>query len=427
MLKTFISTSFAKLSALLIKIFKQGNASSLPGRVALFFNKNIISDLFENTSESEFRAVVSGTNGKTTTTGILKKILINISGDSNLSSNDFGANLFYGVASCFTLNTDFRGKLRSSAYAIESDEAAFRNIVKTIKPKYICITNLFRDQLDRFGEINTTQRLLLEGIENLYSENENPVLILNADDKKVLEIGKNFSKVFYYRVLGTKLKNFDQLNDNSELSEVHIQARILEEEFDYSVVEITSFKAELFKFKIPLPGRYNAYNAIAAFTIAWAMGLDSASIIKAIENYRTAFGRAEEKFYAGRSIHVFLIKNPTGASEVIKHISKDHAAKFLIIINDDYADGRDVSWLWDAEWEPLVHSVGTKSSSLICSGRRAEDMALRLKYSGFKENQIRIETDIKKALDEIINSSKEEENIYLLPTYTALLSLEKIV
>jgi lipid II isoglutaminyl synthase (glutamine-hydrolysing) len=427
MLRTFIPTSFAKLSASLIKIFRQGNASSLPGRVALIFNKNIISDLLKDTHQDGFRVTVSGTNGKTTTTGILKKILQEISGDLEISSNDFGANLFYGVASCFSLNTDWQGDLRSSAYVIESDEAAFKNIIKAIKPKYVCITNIFRDQLDRFGEINTTQKLLIEGIETLYLENAKPILILNADDKKVSEIGKIFQDVFYYRVLGSKLKNFDQQDDDLDSLEVNIQARILQEESDYSIVELTSSKSELYKFRIPLAGHYNVYNAIAAFTTAWAMGLKPEKIIKAIETYSTAFGRAEEKVYRGRVIKVFLIKNPTGASEVLKHISKDHKAKFLIIINDDYADGRDVSWLWDAEWEYLQDSVKSKQSSLICSGRRAEDMALRLKYSGFFESQVQIEPSIEKALDKTVSSSLEGETLYVLPTYTALLSLEKIV
>lgn len=481
---SMIAILLAKLSAFLCKLFKIGSGSSLPGRVALAISPKLLQQ-FASEIESNREAIkicVSGTNGKTTSTGIIKQILTEYTGDKNIVCNDMGANLYYGVCAAFVNATgDGRGKslliptLKSSNYVLEVDEASLASVTELLKPEIVTVTNIYRDQLDRFGELATTQRLIREGISkagHIKNGTLLPKLVLNADDHKVVELGEFInSEIIFYSVeysqelLKTKLnidhshliRDFDtpppgigvQLSSRGKSQlvstlvptrNVMVKGIVLEENFDYSVVKLQIRKqrdkalpvsTEVFDsidstdVRIALPGLYNVYNAVAAAATAYAMRVPLNYIKSGVENYKTNFGRAEIKLINGVKCQTFLIKNPTGASEVLKHLSRVDDARFLIIINDNYADGRDVSWLWDAEFEHLNQPQIVKNK-IYTAGKRAYDMALRLKYAGIPADTIEPVPSIKKILNRALRDCKvKHQRLFILPTYTALLKLTR--
>ena len=188
---------------------------------------------------------------------------------------------------------------------------------------------------------------------------------------------------------------------------------------DYCELSV-DFEGKTYEFRVNLIGLYNAYNALSAVSSALFLGIDGNIIREALLSYKSIFGRAEKRIINGHKTLIQLIKNPTGASEVLKTV--DLNSQILIAINDNYADGRDVSWLWDADFERLQNTV----KPIIVSGIRAKDMAVRLKYAGVPTDKIIIEEDLKTAVEIASSSDKIEENLTILPTYTALLKLNKI-
>ncbi|MDA1020162.1 MAG: MurT ligase domain-containing protein [Cyanobacteria bacterium] len=454
-----LAIALAKLAKATIKLLKQGAGSALPGRVALAIEPQALTlfadqlkprDLSQKVQEQGLRAplgfmrsllainensrnaaigssvtnlsklqsMVTGTNGKTTTSGILKEIYKAATNQDPIS-NDMGANLYYGIVAELINSSTLGGKLKSNHYVLEVDEAAFPEISKQLVPSSILVTNLFRDQLDRFGETDTTQKLIVKGIQQCAGS----TIILNADDAKVFEIKELLNeqdfKFFSFRVESdSKISNFD--SKTAAKQETDLVTELLENKVGSSRIKL-NYQGQSVELELKLPGLYNTYNASAAAATAIVAGIDLETIKQGIANYHGNFGRAERKEFNSVEFQCFLIKNPTGATEVLKDLAQDPQAKYLIAINDNYADGRDVSWLWDAEFERLK-----TESTIICSGSRAEDMALRLKYAGIKPEQISIENNLKKALKLATSSKKANEQLYLLPTYTALLELNKL-
>lgn len=422
----------AKVSSQLIKSLNLGKASALPGRVALAIYPKILEYYQEQLTGSELQFFITGTNGKTTSTGLLKQIVIEhlkLSKQSpELICNDYGANLYYGICTELIHSSTLTGKPKSSDYVLELDEAAFVSVAKVLQPNSITVTNLFRDQLDRFGEIDSTQKLIVKGIEEL-STHRSINIILNADDSKVSDI-KNLlqsndnactPKFHFYRVKhhGKQIENLDAGTKQSIVADEDcFIVEVLEEQINYSQIKLKKGH-ESIELKLNLPGLYNIYNACSAAATAHSKGISLAAIKLGLENYQCNFGRSETKSIDGKKYQVFLIKNPTGCTEVLKHLNQDTHARYLIAINDNYADGRDVSWLWDARFD----YINTGNKTIYCSGHRAEDMALRLKYAGINPEHIIIEKDVHQALKIAASETLKEENLYVLPTYTALLKL----
>lgn len=431
-----LAINSAKLSSKLIKTLRLGEASSLPGRVALALNPSCLKTFATTLNhESQLAFFITGTNGKTTSTGLLKQICIEAQGHSKIICNDFGANLYYGICTELVRSSDYQGKLKSSSYVLEVDEATLPRLALDLKPRILTVTNLYRDQLDRFGEIDSTQKLIIQGIQNILQESSAPLtLILNADDPKVSAIADHFDshtkiKVIFYSVEFSSSSASYQIQDlDSSLQATNkrkpdIKVYIDNEAIEYSDIHYyTGDGKSSANIQVKLPGLYNVYNAAAAISSALVAGISADHIKAGIERYHTAFGRSEVRTFAGKQYQSFLIKNPTGCSEVLRHLSKDLNADFMIAINDNYADGRDVSWLWDAQFEYLNQ---LSNAQFLCSGHRAYDMALRLKYAGIHEDHIRIEPRLKTALQQACRLSPNK-NLYLLPTYTALLELNKI-
>ncbi|MBT6843464.1 MAG: DUF1727 domain-containing protein [Candidatus Melainabacteria bacterium] len=445
-----VAINTAKLAKVLIRLLRLGEGTALPGRVALAISPKLLHYFsrelslsrkahmqglgarracpkFVQTNEDEYNAadesfqagsMVTGTNGKTTTSGILKEIYKAATKQDPIS-NEMGANLYYGIVAELINSSNLGGKLKSNNYVLEVDEAAFPEISKELVPSSILVTNLFRDQLDRFGEIDTTQKLIVKGIKHCVGS----TIVLNADDTKVFEIkgllNKQDFKFFSFRVeSASKISNLDSLT--TEQHETDLVTELIKNKIGSSRIKL-NYQGQSIELELKLPGLYNVYNASAAAATAIVAGIDLETIKQGIANYHGNFGRAELKEFNGVQFTSFLIKNPTGATEVLKDLAQDPQAKYLIAINDNYADGRDVSWLWDAEFERLK-----TESTIVCSGSRAADMALRLKYAGINPQQISIENNLKKAVKLATSSKKANEKLYLLPTYTALLELNKI-
>ena len=319
---------------------------------------------------------------------------------------------------------------------LESDEAYLEKIYEKFDADYLVVTNLFRDQLDRYGELATTKKLIQRGID----KKPEIQLILNADDPLVSSFDSPKSPVFYGieeviyandttdqqssteeifncphcgKPLKYSKKFFAQqghyyCNCGYKRPEPEYKAVVTLHK-NYSILNVNGKE-----YKVPLVGLFNAYNALGAIALAEILGIKN--VEKNLSSFRVAFGRSEVKYLDGHKTLIQLIKNPIGANEVLKTVDLD--SQILIAINDNYADGRDVSWLWDAEFEFLK---GAKNE-IIVSGIRANDMALRLKYAGIEN--IKLIPDIKKAID--YAGKTADNNITILPTYTALLRINKL-
>lgn len=423
----YLSLIFARCAYLILHTTGLSAGTSIIGKFVLRINPNFLEQCNKYIGT---KINVTGTNGKTTTSGIVSHL---IKGNGkNIVSNAMGANMLTGVVNAISVSLNPFKKTDYSV--IESDEAYLAKIYEKFDADYLLVTNLFRDQLDRYGELETTKRLIQDGI------NKRPYikLILNADDPLVASFeGKN--KIFY----GVENVYYadDSLKADTSVEEAFncpcgkplmYEKKFYAQQGHYFCTcgykrPVPEYKAEisLYKeysilkingenFEVPLVGLFNAYNALGAIALCKELGIDN--IADTLPTFKVAFGRSEVKYLNGKHTLIQLIKNPIGANEVLKTVDKD--SNILIIINDNYADGRDVSWLWDAEFEFLKNA----KKEIVVSGIRANDMALRLKYAGVEK--IKIIQDIDKAVEYIGKSA--DNNITILPTYTALLHINKM-
>lgn len=426
----FLSLIFAKTASTMLKITKLSAGTSIIGKLVL----RICPDFLSHSNKYiKTKINVTGTNGKTTTSGLISH-LIQKSGKS-LINNSMGANMIQGVVNAISVNLNPFKKYDFSV--IEADEAFLEVIYRNFEADYLLVTNLFRDQLDRYGELATTKRFIQNGIDM----KPDLTLILNADDPLVSSFDGGKSKIFYgvenveykdgLQPSETKTEEAFNCPCGKPLSydkKFYAQQGHYHCECGYKRPDV-KYKANVALYKdhsvlningeefyLPLVGLFNAYNALGA--IALCKELDIKDIEKNIQTFKVAFGRSEVKCLNGKRTLIQLIKNPIGANEVLKTV--DLNSNLLIIINDNYADGRDVSWLWDAEFE----AINRINKEIIVSGIRANDMALRLKYAGVDTDKIKVISDIEKAVDYV--GKNAENNITILPTYTALLKLNKM-
>lgn len=448
-LKYKFSILTTKTLTSLIQHFNVGSGTNFPGKIGRKIAPDILSYLV-NQAKKEI-IVVTGTNGKTTTSGFISNIL-NTSG-RKIAHNKKGANMLTGLTAAIIQDSSLNAELNVDHCLLEIDEAYFAKAVDEFNPNLLVITNLFRDQLDRYGELDTTAKKIKEAISKTIA-NKPLKVILNADDpivasitynkdvenvyfgfKEVIFVGQdkdikapqeastcrcgekyNYSKIFYGHIGHYSCS----CRISRPVPDVEATAKI-----DVAGSEITVYskKQGNFTVKINMPGLYNAYNALASITACMELGISSNDIIKGLGNYSTIFGRAELINLKGKPVLIQLIKNPIGATEVLRTVKDDKNSRLLIIINDNYADGRDVSWLWDANFELLAGH----EKQIVASGIRAADMAVRLKYAGIDKNNLKIIDNINNAVKYSLANVNEGEKLYILPTYTALLQLQKIL
>ena len=431
---------FARLAYLGIKILSRTSGTSFVGMMTL----KLCPDFLAYCKSYAKRSVaVSGTNGKTTTSGMLAYILE--TDKQSVIHNTKGANMLTGVANVFAL---WVKPFKKFDYAvIESDEAYLTKLYDYFKTDCLIVTNLFRDQLDRYGELATTAGFIKDAI----GKNPSANIFLNADDPLVTNLSRNG---IYYGFEDVEVCSDVHKSESNAPTEVfncicgkplsykkqffaqqghyyceycgykrpeldyRATVRIYS---DYSQLTVCDVKAaKEYSFRVNQVGLYNAYNALAAISCALYYGVSEDVIRESLMSYKSIFGRAERRVINGHDTLVQLIKNPTGASEVLKTVDLD--SNIVIAINDNYADGRDISWLWDSDFEQLKDA----RKIVITSGIRAKDMALRLKYAGIPQEKIIIKEDIKSAIEFAASSVDKDEKITILPSYTALLKITKM-
>ena len=414
--------------------------TSAPGKLAYRLYPGILRE-FEKKVKKEIIAVM-GTNGKTTTNNLLADTFENAG--YSVVCNRVGANMDEGSVVAFIEKCNIFGKINVDYACLEMDEGWAEYIFKMRTPHKIVITNLFRDQLDRYGEIDITMSFLKRAI----ALAPKATLILNGDDPLTTALAMEFKnkKLFY----GIENNEFNTKKQAKEGKFCHICGKALKYEFyhfsqlgkyacacgfnhpelNVRAKNVTLFPTLSFEVegsgKISLNGRgkYNIYNLLAVTTAAVNSGTGFENVQKTAEDYKPQAGRLERFEICGKNVYLLLAKNPASFNQSVEAVMEDPSKKDIIIaINDGIGDGKDVSWLWDVDFEDLI-SQNTTSYSV--SGTRYGDMGLRFKYAGLSESEISLSPDIKARLSELIKSGKGE-SIYVLVNYTALFSTQAVL
>jgi lipid II isoglutaminyl synthase (glutamine-hydrolysing) len=366
--------------------------------------------------------IVSGTNGKTTTTRLISHILEQ--GHLHALHNRAGANLVSGLVSAVVAGSSLGGWPQADVGLFEVDEATVPAALREIRPRAVLLTNIFRDQLDRYGEVHFVADLWAKAARHLPIDT---TLVLNADDPLVAAArlcpacGAALGyEVFFYGHLGQY--GCPHCGLTRPVPSVEATSVTLRGDRG-SLVTIRTPLGEM-QATLSLPGLYNVYNALAATALCLTLGLDPDTIQAGLESFTAAFGRLERVTVRDRELFLALVKNPVGFGEVLRTILTDDQERTLVIaINDLFADGTDISWLWDVDFEQLEGHVRTA----ICVGTRAEDMAVRLKYALVPEDRIVVEPDPRRALALALERAAPGETVYVLPTYTAMLELREVL
>jgi len=452
-LRLIIAMVAAKLAMYLSKLSGRGRGSSLPGMVAL----RICPDLLKYYQGQPRKGVImtTGTNGKTTTSNMMADILEH--DGYRVVTNREGANLITGVATAFIKTGTLTARLNCDYAVLEVDEAAFPVVTRWIKPSRVMVTNFFRDQLDRYGELDTTVGKVLDALNKLPGEVK---LILNADDPLVARLARETGKVtIYYGVrpdatfsstaafsreakfcpfcgcaLVYNIYIYGQLGDfkcpqcGFTRMRPDIEAvDVISDEVGTkaTIYDNSSSGRSVWSLYIPVQGIYNIYNGLAAFTTALSLGILPEKAVLCLTTYTPATGRMESFRYGNKQVTLTLVKNPTGFNQALTALLAQKGRQdIMIAINDNDADGRDISWLWDVDFEVLAQ-YPEQFNRFICSGQRAEEMALRLKYAGVPTILLATEKDYRRA----INAALQGEGVAvgMMATYTALWPVEKIL
>lgn len=451
-IKTILGVFACKAARVSLRVAKSGG-TTLPGRAAMFFDKNILADV----SKDMDIIVVTGTNGKTTTCNMLEQALSSTGVD--VLANKSGANLLKGVTAEFCANANWKGVPRKKYAIIECDEGALKQVVPLIKPKVILVTNLFRDQLDRYGEVTHTLDQIRIGVKHAPES----ILCLNADCSLTASLANDVpNKVVYYGIdcpygeqkepevsdakycinCGTEYKydyhtyahlggfycpncGYKRSKTNTCVTSINkLSAKGTDVTMEFRSDIDGSSKDGLVDVEnvlISLPAIYNVYNAVGAVCAYTAAGFKREDILKSLSVTSSSFGRMETFDLDGVDVQMILVKNPAGCNQALTYVtSMEEEYEAVICLNDKTADGHDISWIWDAEYERLAND--NSLSKLIVSGDRAEDIALRLKYGGIDESKI----ELIKGWDNLVNAMKNSKHpVFVLPNYTSMLALRK--
>jgi UDP-N-acetylmuramyl tripeptide synthase len=417
--------------------------TSLPGKLLLRLEPGAVGSLAARLTNGS--AVISATNGKTTTAAMVASILER--GGHSLVHNRAGANMAGGIAGTLLEAAGPRGTLRGDTGLFEIDEFWLDRLVPQIRPRALLLANLFRDQLDRYGELDT----IADRWAAVVGTGDARSLVLNADDPLVADLGRDREDVVYFGVEdpSVALDGMAHAADSKHcrrcgapytydyvflghLGHYHCEAcgatrpapsvaaeRVVLDGLRGARVTLRLPSTSI-EVALPLPGLYNVYNALAAAALGTALGATPQEIVAGLEATAAAFGRAETVSIGGRDLLLLLVKNPAGANEVLRTLAlEDGEHDVLAVLNDHVADGRDVSWVWDADWELLAGRL----ARVVCSGTRAAEMALRLKYAGVPEDRLVVEPSLPAALDRAVGGGSGR--LVAIPTYTAMLALRQ--
>lgn len=410
--------------------FNLGSGSTWPGHIALYLNKDFIKDIL---SRSKTKTIlIAGTNGKTTTGKLIQTILEE--NRENVFQNQSGANLLNGIASTLIQHSNKAGKINYNFALFEVDENTLPLVINEFIPDYIILLNLFRDQLDRYGEVDTIAKKWKKALEKLPQKT---TLILNADDPQIAFLGKKKkNSVYYFGVtklqsrFGIKPTNRDWRYESTDSNYCpNCNSKLNFKTINFSHLgdwECPSCKLKRPKLDIknidyyPLPGIYNWYNSLAAVLFSRVVRISNEKITSGLRKFTPAFGRQETLEIKGKKVKIFLSKNPTSFNESLRTVKELGGKNLLLVLNDRIPDGRDVSWIWDTDIESMIDSFKT----ITVSGDRCYDMGLRLKYVF---NKFQINDKLKNAIEISLQKISKDEALYILPTYTAMLEVRKIL
>jgi len=413
---------FGKIVIIISKVLNIGNGSTWPGHIALENDKNFIKKILAKNQKLKIILIV-GTNGKTTTGKLIQTILEK--NNNKVFQNQAGANLLNGIASSLIKQCNLAGKINYDFAVFEVDENSLPLILDNINPEAIVLLNLFRDQLDRYGEVNIIANKWTRALSMI---DKKTILILNADDPKIAYLGNSIkNKIKYFGIKGTS-KAIDHASDSTYCPECGNKLTYRSTTFSHlgnwacGNCQLKKPKTDLENFKIyPLPGLYNKYNTHAAVLTARIFGVSDDKISGALKNFKPAFGRQEIIEHKGKEIQIFLSKNPASFNQSLATINDLGAKNLLIILNDRIPDGRDISWIWDIDFENNLKDF----KSITVSGDRVYDMTLRLNYAD--KNNVKPYDRLSNAIKDSIESTAKNEILYILPTYSAMLEVRKIL
>jgi UDP-N-acetylmuramyl tripeptide synthase len=419
--------------------------TSLPGKLLLRMEPDAVGSLAARLTNGS--AVISATNGKTTTAAMVASILER--GGHELVHNRAGANMAGGIAGTLLEAARPGGAIAGDTGLFEIDEFWLDRLVPQIRPRVLLLGNLFRDQLDRYGELEA----IADRWAGVVAQAKDTTLVLNADDPLVADLGRQRAGVVYFGVEDPEvaLTGMAHAADSKHcrrcgapyrydyvflghLGHYHCDAcgatrpapsvaaeRVVLDGLHGARVTLRLPDATV-DVRLPLPGLYNVYNALGAAALTTALGAAPAEIVAGLEAVSAAFGRAETVALDGRDLLLLLVKNPAGANEVLRTlVLEDGEHDLLAVLNDHTADGRDVSWVWDADFEVLAGRL----RRVVCSGTRAPEMALRLKYAGVPEDRLVVEPDLPAGLDRAVSGAPTGGRVVAIPTYTAMLELRR--
>jgi len=418
----------------------RGGGTTIPGKILATLDPGALGTLAGRLPMGS--ALVSGTNGKTTSAAMVAEIL---GGGVRLAHNRAGANLVSGVASALLAARDAELGL------FEVDEGAFPEVSRRVRPHAVLLGNLFRDQLDRYGELELVAERWRTALAELDSAAS---AVVNADDPLLADIARGRANVLrfglddpsaarerlphaadskYCRSCGAPyeyraayvghLGDYRCPNCHDERPPLDVAARSIE----VSGLESAAFdlvtSEGMRRVSLGLPGLYNVYNAVAAASLSLVLGASIDDVEAGLGRFRAAFGRFERIPAGQKSVLLLLIKNPAGANEVVRTLVAAEAPPLAVVaLNDNIADGRDVSWIWDVDFEPLAAGL----EALLVTGGRAEELALRFKYGGVPAERIEIVPELSEALDRGLELTPPGKDLVVLPTYTAMLALRRI-
>jgi UDP-N-acetylmuramyl tripeptide synthase len=444
MIRLAAGVAAAKAVGTLARSAGRGGGTSLPGKVLTRVEPHAIGSLASLLGRGS--VVISATNGKTTTAAMVASILERTG--ARVVHNRAGANMAGGVASALAFASRRGGRVLTGDLGLfEVDELWLGQVVEELEPRALLLGNLFRDQLDRYGELET----IADRWAAVVAEHAGrTALVLNADDPLVADLGRHTPSPAYFGVDDDSLA-LPQLQHASDSKHCRrcghayaYAAVYLAHLGDYSCprcgqtrpepsvvatdVELRGIRSAAFtldgthRVELPLPGLYNVYNALGAAALSLSLGVPVDDVVAGLQAVEPAFGRAETLDLGGRPASILLVKNPAGANEVLRTLAlEDGELDLLGVLNDRTADGRDVSWVWDADWELLVGRV----RRITCSGTRAAELALRMKYAGLGTDRIHVVDELEAGLDAALADGVGP--LYVVPTYTALLELRELL
>jgi len=428
-LRLAIAVSVAKSVTFGVRSLRLGAASVLPGSIARRIEPQLLQLLSQQVKNGVI--LIAGTNGKTTTALFLCEILQRKG--YRVAHNSTGANLENGLMTALMENSNLLGTLDVDYAILEVDENIVPLVLAPIKPKLILCLNLFRDQLDRYGEVDTISKRWTKAIATLPSQT---IVVANADDPTICYLGQQLSQ---------QKVSFFGLNEPENYLEAipHAVDSIYCPKCGHALDYKGVYLSHMGEYSCPscgfsrskptldssewqqiLVGLYNKYNTLAAATAAKELGVDEATIRETIPNFQAAFGRAEELKINGKNVRILLSKNPVGTNETIRVVTQSSDTTTLLVLNDKSQDGEDVSWIWDVDTEKLVERGGT----LVVSGDRAYDMALRLRYSESSPQtnfNLIVEENLRQAINTALERTPINETLHILPTYTAMLDVRE--